>query len=78
MRFEDFETDALGMTELRLYRYHVRPMPGLGRGPRRHCRLRGPQKGYKKNRYSYDPRTVSLVEQHWHFAIDDWGYERAK
>lgn len=75
VRFEDFETDALGMTE-QIYR--TLSLPGWDEARDAIAAYVGRKKGYKKNRYSYDPRTVSLVEQHWHFAIDDWGYERAK
>ena len=34
----------------------------------------GGKKGYKKNKYKYDDRTVRLVEENWKFALDQWGY----
>ena len=33
------------------------------------------KKGYKKNKYTYDERTVSLVQENWDFALKQWGYE---
>ena len=35
----------------------------------------GKKKGYKKNRYQYDDRTVHLVEKHWGMALEQWGYK---
>ena len=32
------------------------------------------KKGYKKNAYKYDDRTVRLVEENWGYALKDWGY----
>ena len=34
----------------------------------------GGKKGYKKNKYKYDDRTVQLVEANWDFALKQWGY----
>ena len=35
----------------------------------------GGKKGYKKNKYKYDDRTVQLVQDNWNFALDQWKYE---
>ena len=35
----------------------------------------GSKRGYKKNKYQYEPRTRELVEKHWKFALEQWGYE---
>ena len=35
----------------------------------------GSKKGYKKNKYKYSERTVSLVEEHWNYALKDWNYQ---
>ena len=75
VKFEDFEADALGMTE-EIYRQLS--LPGWEESKDAIAAYVGSKKGYKKNKYKYDPRTVDLVEKNWHFAIDDWGYERAK
>ena len=34
----------------------------------------GKKKGYKKNQYKYDDRTVRLVEENWGMALKEWGY----
>ncbi|MGL5788803.1 MAG: sulfotransferase family protein, partial [Bacteroidales bacterium] len=36
------------------------------------------KKGYKKNQYKYDDRTVELVNKNWAFALDRWGYDLNK
>ena len=35
----------------------------------------GGKKGYKKNKYKYDDRTVQLVQDNWGFALKQWNYE---
>ena len=35
----------------------------------------GGKKGYKKNKYKYDDRTVQLVQDNWDFALKQWNYE---
>jgi len=35
----------------------------------------GGKKGYKKNKYQYDERTVRLVQENWDFALRDWDYQ---
>ena len=34
----------------------------------------GKKKGYKKNQYKYEDRTVRLVEENWGMALKEWGY----
>ena len=34
----------------------------------------GGKKGYKKNKYKYDDRTIRLVEENWDFALKQWNY----
>ena len=34
----------------------------------------GGKKGYKKNKYKYDDRTIRLVEENWGFALKQWDY----
>ena len=33
------------------------------------------KKGYKKNKYKYDERTVQLVQDNWNFALEQWKYD---
>ena len=35
----------------------------------------GGKKGYKKNKYKYDERTVQLVQENWNFALEQWKYD---
>ncbi|MBQ6086177.1 MAG: sulfotransferase [Bacteroidaceae bacterium] len=73
VRFEDIEQDALGITE-KIYR--DLNIPGWEEARPAIEKYIGGKKGYKKNIYNYDPRTVELVNQHWGDVLDEWGYER--
>lgn len=74
VKFEDFEADALAMTE-KIYK--TLSLPGWEESHEAIAAYVGSKKGYKKNKYKYDARTIELVEKNWNFAIDDWGYEKA-
>ena len=71
VKFEDFEADALGMTE---QIYQTLDLPGWKEARRAVEQYVGSKKGYKKNKYQYAQRTRDLVEQHWGRALSDWGY----
>ena len=71
VKFEDFEADALGMTE-KIYK--TLNIPGWNEARTAIEQYVGSKKGYKKNKYNYEARTRELVEKHWKFAIDQWGY----
>ena len=73
VKFEDIEQDALGITEKI---YHDLNIPGWEEARPAIEKYIGGKKGYKKNKYNYDPRTVELVNQHWGEVLDEWGYER--
>ena len=72
VKFEDFEADAMGMTE---HIYDALAIPGYAESRAAIERYVGGKKGYKKNKYKYDARTVQLVEEHWDFALEQWGYK---
>ncbi|EJX06675.1 Sulfotransferase [gut metagenome] len=72
VKFEDFEADALGMTRKI---YETLHLPGWEEARTAIEQYVGSKKGYKKNKYKYEQRTIDLVQQHWHFALDDWGYK---
>lgn len=72
VKFEDFEADAMGMTE---HIYQTLDIPGFAEARADIERYVGGKKGYKKNKYQYDDRTVRLVQEHWDFALRDWKYE---
>ena len=71
VKFEDFEADALGMTE-QIYRQLN--LPGWEEARPAIEQYVGAKRGYKKNKYEYEPRTRELVEKHWPFALEQWGY----
>ena len=73
VRFEDIEQDALAITE-DIYRKLA--LPGWEEAEPAIRKYIENKKGYRKNRYQYDPRTIRLVNEHWGEALDDWGYER--
>ncbi len=73
VKFEDFEQDALATTQ-RIY--EQLQIPGWQEAEPRIRAYVDRKRGYKKNRYEYAPRTVSLVNEHWGFALDRWGYPR--
>lgn len=73
VRFEDIEKDAFAITE---DIYRKLGIPGWEEAKPAIERYIESKKGYKKNKYQYDPRTIQLVNEHWGEALDDWGYER--
>lgn len=71
VKFEDFEADAMGMTE-KIYR--TLDIPGFDVARPAIENYVSSKKGYKKNKYKYDDRTVQLVHDNWGFALNDWNY----
>ena len=72
VKFEDFEADALGMTE-KIYR--TLSLPGWENAKTAIAQYVGSKKGYKKNKYQYAERTKQLVEENWGDVLDQWGYK---
>lgn len=72
VKFEDFEADAMGMTE---HIYQALSIPGFTEARADIEKYVGGKKGYKKNKYKYDDRTVHLVQENWGFALEQWEYE---
>ena len=73
VRFEDIERDAMGLAE-RLYR--ELSLPGWEEArPHIEKYIEG-KRGYKKNQYQYEPRTIKLVNDAWGPILDQWGYDR--
>ena len=73
VKFEDFEHDAYAMTK-DIYQ-HLR-LPGWNEAEPAIANYIESKRGYRKNKYDYQPRTIRLVNEHWGQAIDDWGYQR--
>lgn len=73
VKFEDFEADALGVTE-KIYRQLS--LPGFQEARPAIEQYVGAKRGYKKNRYDYPRDLVDKVNRHWGHVIDRFGYER--
>lgn len=73
VKFEDFEADALGMTE-KIYR--ELSLPGFEEARPSIEQYVGAKRGYKKNKYDYPAELINLVNTHWGRAIEEYGYER--
>ena len=71
VKFEDIEANALDVTKKI---YSTLNLPGFKEAEADIVAYLDKKKGYKKNKYNYDPRTVELVEKNWKFALDHWGY----
>lgn len=72
IKFEDFETNALELTE-KIYK--TLSLSGFAEAKDDIARYLDKKKGYKKNTYKYESRTIELVEKHWNFALKQWGYK---
>ena len=72
VKFEDFEADAMGMTE---QIYNTLSIPGFAEARADIEKYVGGKKGYKKNKYKYDDRTVQLVQENWKYALEQWKYD---
>lgn len=73
IKFEDYEKDPFGRTE---DIYRRLSLPDFEEARPAIEAYVNKKKGYKKNRYQYKPETVALVERHWPFALEQWGYGR--
>lgn len=72
VKFEDIEKDAYGITE-RMYK--ELNIPGWEQAKPAIMKYLDKKKGYKKNKYEYNPRTVQLVNEHWMPILKEWGYD---
>jgi len=71
IRFEDFEADAFAMTS---DIYKQLNLSGFEDSKTEIEKYLGKKKGYKKNRYEYEERTIKIVEENWDMALKGWGY----
>ncbi|MDR0938745.1 MAG: sulfotransferase [Mediterranea sp.] len=72
VKFEDFEADAMGMTE---HVYQTLSLPGFAEAKENIAAYVGEKRGYKKNKYTYNERTIKLVDENWSFALAQWDYK---
>ncbi|MCD8173251.1 MAG: sulfotransferase [Alistipes sp.] len=73
IKFEDFEADPFRRTEEIYSRLQI---PGFEAARGDIAAYLDGKKGYRKNKYSYEQRTLDLVREHWGYAFEDWGYEK--
>lgn len=71
VKFEDYEADAFGMTR---DIYERLGLDGFAKSEKAIAAYLDGKKGYKKNSYQYDARTVEIVGEHWGMALREWGY----
>lgn len=73
VRFEDLERDPLGELE-RCYRELDLPGWQAARPPIES--YLESLRGYRKNRFDFDPALLRRVEERWGFALREWNYAR--
>ncbi|WP_102408653.1 sulfotransferase family protein [Parabacteroides bouchesdurhonensis] len=71
LKFEDFESDAFSMTE---EIYNKLNLPGFREARGSIEKYLDKKKGYKKNSYKYEDKTIKTVEENWGMALKEWGY----
>ncbi|MDR0749009.1 MAG: sulfotransferase, partial [Tannerellaceae bacterium] len=71
IKFEDFEAAAFEMTE---YIYAKLNLPGFQESKENIRNYLDRKKGYKKNQYTCNHRTLEIVNKNWKMALDGWGY----
>lgn len=72
IKFEDIEQDPFVETELIYSQLNI---PGWESAKPAIQKYLDKKKGYKKNKYEYNPRTIHLVNQYWERMLHDWNYE---
>lgn len=75
VRFEDLERDPLGET-CRIY--EALHLPGYTEAEPLFRSYLTSITGYKKNKYQLTADVIDLVNQHWAFAFEEWGYQRCE
>lgn len=72
IKFEDIENDAMGVMERC---YQTLRLDGWESARTSIQKYVEKKKGYKKNKYEYNERTISLVNRFCKRAINEWNYE---
>jgi len=73
IKFEDLETAPL--IQIRRI-YQGLDLPGFEEAEPEILSYLESITGYQKNKYTLTDESIDKVNQHWGFAIDEWGYER--
>jgi hypothetical protein len=71
LKFEDFETDSLSLTE---DIYRSLDIPGFSEARGAIEKYIREKKGYKKNQYTYSDHTIKTVEEKWNMTLKNWRY----
>lgn len=73
VRFEELEAEPLSIA----YRiYEALELPGFTEAEPAFQRYLASVANYKKNQYTLTADIVNMVNTHWSFAFDAWGYQR--
>lgn len=72
IKFEDYEAAPYERTE---DIYRQLQIPGFDAARENISAYLDGKKGYKKNNYRYEQRTLEFVRDKWGFVFDDWGYQ---
>ncbi|SEG20852.1 MULTISPECIES: sulfotransferase family protein [Parabacteroides] len=72
IKFEDFEKDAFAMTE---DIYNKLNLSSFNESKPYIEKYLDKKKGYKKNQYKYEDKTIRVVEENWGMALKEWGYD---
>jgi hypothetical protein len=72
VKFEDLETQPLA--ELRRL-YEELELPGFAQAEAAFRAYIASQAGYQKNKFDLSSADIAQVNQHWRFAIEEWGYD---
>ena len=72
---EQIEANFIEVYRRLFYKYEEeKHLPGFKESKADIEKYLGKKKGYKKNQYKYEDRTVRLVEENWGMALKEWGY----
>ena len=71
VRFEDFEADPIKYTEQIYKQLQLGDFEAIRAKMEAYV---GTKRGFKKNKYRYDERTIALVDEWCNEAIEKWGY----
>ena len=72
VRFEDFEQDPLGVAESIYAALSIKNFATAKEAMSRYVEA---HRSFRKNKYSYAPETVRIVEENWGEALHQWNYK---
>lgn len=72
VRFEDLEKNPMALIESLYKTFEIMGFNQAKDPIQSHIES---QKGYSKNKYEFSNKSIEMVQKHWQFALDKWGYE---